>query len=376
VRRLLVDGRWAGARPSGVGNAILRQLTGLGRVASAAGWEVFAVRPALAPAEAAAWNAITGIHQIIVDQLPEAHPRGDWWQQVSLPALARQLRADVLYSPAFTGPILPIGRTKRLLMVHDDLPWSQPDSYPLSFRLYLRTLCQFAARSADRVLVPSKDVKRRLTARLGLAPQRIAVVPHGLEGARYLPSSTVTRQPIVLYIASSEPRKNHEVLFRAAKLLPRGVQLVFVGYRVGEEELLRLRRQYPGPWEVIPQASETEIIALLASAQLLVHPSLGEGFGFPLLEAMAAGVPVLAADIPVLREVLGSAGRYALPHDPQAWGSAIEAILSDPALQEDLRQGGLERARLFSLERCARRIIRIADQAIGAQRASPPDDFT
>ena len=367
ARRLVVDARWVGPRPTGVGNSIVRQLMGLDRLLAsgeARPWQVFAIRraDALESAEGRAnWSGMQHIHTIDVDAPPDRHPAGDWWLHRTLPQLLRSLGADVLFSPAYLTPLSCPGAA-RVVMMHDDLIWSEPDSYPWRFRSYLALGCRLAA-GAERLIFPSADARDRVAARLGLAADRTGVVPHGLDAVSYR-QAAVARSPEIVFVASAETRKNHEVLLDALAAIDPSVGLHFVGFAPDATRDRRLREKYPHRWRATPQAPASEVARHLAGSVAMAHPSKGEGFGLPILEAMACGTPMVLSDIPVLREVAGDAALYAPPSDPASWATALNALIKDDVIRRRLVEAGEKRLQLFTLEESARALLRECGYAL------------
>jgi glycosyltransferase involved in cell wall biosynthesis len=201
-------------------------------------------------------------------------------------------------------------------------------------------------RRADRAIVISEFVRDRAIARLGLAPDRVRVVPSGLDHARFVPAS-VEREPFLLYPARRWRHKNHDALFEAFALLRR------------RRPDLRLVLTGGGNFGAVPEGVDVrglvpldELVSLLQRAAALVFPSLYEGFGQPPLEAMASGCPVACSDAASLPELTAGAARLFDPRSPQAIAAAVEEVLADP---EPWVERGLTRAGSFSWDETARR---------------------
>lgn len=364
-RHLVIDARSVRARRTGVGNSVYRQLLGIDRLLAAGerGWRVTVIRfgPDLAdPDFRSRWSIFRHLHLIDTPADPTSHPAGDWWQQVTLPALLRRLGADIVYSPAYVGP-LSTGRVARAVMLHDDLVWSQAESYPWKFRLYIRTMARLSARSATTVLYPSEDARKRCNRRLGLR-SRAAVVPHGLDVADFPPAPLEGRDPIVLCVASAERRKNQEVLVRALAG-SQDLRLVLIGVSEhAAERIAELRRLDPAARiEFIPHADEKTISQHLRRAAVFALPSRGEGFGLPVLEAMASGTPMVLSDIPVLHEVAGDSALYRHPDDVKGWADALREAAGHDAATRDRVARGMDRLPQFTLEGAAERLLKVLD---------------
>lgn len=373
-RHLVVDARCVSLIPTGIGNAVLRQLAGLDKLlndTSGERWQVTAIRlgrDLTEPGYLEYWKAFRNIHFVESWADPTSHPRSDWWMHVELPRLLRDLDTDVYYGPAYMVPFRISRRIARMVMFHDDLAWSHPTSYPFRFRHFIRMQMHLSSKAAERIIFPSHAARDSCTKRLGLAKNRVGVVHHGLpeRQAPILPQDQ--RDDLVVCVASAEARKNQMVLVKALAgyTSPR---LALVGYSPGDRGHLEKLRSLRAPLEIVPVASHVQVESWLSRAALFALPTLGEGFGFPVIEAMAAGTPLLLSDLPVMREVAGDAAVYLPPGDPKAWRKAIESLLANPTRREHLSALGLERVATFSLENCAKGLLREASRAIKSAHA-------
>ena len=356
----VIDARSIRAKRTGIGNGVLRQLLGLERMLAAgehANFTITAIRfaPDLPDAEFLhRWDEFHHIRMVDTDADHTAHPAGDWWQQRTLPAMLDAMGADVLFSPAFIGPAR--GRFRRLLMIHDDLIWSQPSSYPAKFRAYMDAMIRRSAKGADRILYPSQDARQRCDRLLNSSPEKSAVLHHGIDAAQFTAAPLSVREKFIVCIASGERRKNHEVLIRAMAN-QRDLKLVFIGIE-GAQRLVELRALMENQEvEFIPSANESAIRDHLRRAVALALPTRGEGFGLPVLEAMACGTPVILSDIPVMHEVAADAATYVDPDDVKAWK---DAVFATSAVSPDVQARvtiGLKRTSQFTLEENARKLL-------------------
>jgi glycosyltransferase involved in cell wall biosynthesis len=361
---LLIDARCVRASPTGVGNAVLRQIQGIDRILPD-GWRVTVLRLATEWRHGrfgANWADLTRIHFIDCPVDPADHPRAERWELFELPRLVRAVGATAFYGPAYLiPPWLPAG-VGRVVMFHDDLVWSQPGSYPLAFRLMLRARMRLAARTAHRVLFPSAAARDACMARLGLPHHRTGVVPHGLAAPAVTAPWPGERERLVVCVASAEPRKNQELLLEAMRRVP-DARLVLVGFNTRDARRLAPWRAAGDRVEIIPSAPAAEVTAWLERARVAALPTRGEGFGFPALEAMAAGLPLVASDLAVLREVAGPAAVYLPPDDVGAWRRVLERALDGDPVFARRAEAGRRRAARFTLERCAARLLREVSRA-------------
>ena len=200
--------------------------------------------------------------------------------------------------------------------------------------------------------MPSAHTRERLLASVrGLDPERIHVTPWGID-ARFSPGPAV-REPFLLTVGTLQPRKNLEAALRAFERLDGEPRLVVVGARGWRVDALEARLAASparSRIEVLGRVCDDELLGLYRSASCLLFPSRGEGFGFPPLEAMACGTPVVAAAAGSLPEVLGRAAPLVDADDADALADAVERVLADPS---PWRERGLERAAGFTWERCA-----------------------
>jgi glycosyltransferase involved in cell wall biosynthesis len=200
-----------------------------------------------------------------------------------------------------------------------------------------------SARSARTVVVPTAFVRDRVTELLGLEPARVRVIHYGVDHGRFSPTAE-PREPFLLYPARPWPHKNHPRLLEAFAMVRR------------ERPDLRLVLTGGGHSGPVPEGVEArevsagELVSLYRRAAALVFPSLYEGFGLPLLEAMACGCPVACSEIPSLVEVCGNAARTFAPNEPESIAAAVADVLDDP---EPWQQRGLERAAGFTWDRTA-----------------------
>jgi glycosyltransferase involved in cell wall biosynthesis len=220
-----------------------------------------------------------------------------------------------------------------------------PSMFSRAERAFRAVAWNRSVQRADRVIAISAFVGERAVAKLGIPEERVRAIPLGVDHDTLKPAD-VEREPILLYPARRWPHKNHERLFEAFALLRRDradLRLVLTG---GGSFV-------SAPEGVEPRGlvSRDELVSLMQRSSALVFPSLYEGFGLPLLEAMACGLPVASSNAASLPEVGGDAARYFDPTDPQAIADAVHDVLEAP---DEWRARGLARAQEFSWDATAR----------------------
>jgi glycosyltransferase involved in cell wall biosynthesis len=295
-------------------------------------------------------------------------------------ALARAAaheRVDALHVQYFA----PLGYAGPLVLMVHDLAFLHTASCPLGLRLALRALVPWSLRRATRIVTPSDFTRRDLEARYGVASHRISVTWNGVRESFRRGSETEIRGVLARYglepgflfsLGRLNQRKNLGTLLRAhAALRAQGrtdLKLV-IGGKVdhGVKELVRGFRESARSNRVhwVGLIPDADLPAFYAGATCFVYLSLFEGFGLPLLEAMACGCPVVSSDRTACPEVVGTAGLLVDPEDETAIAAAIAQVLDDEALRADLRERGLARSRLFTWQESARRTLGVLREAAG-----------
>jgi glycosyltransferase involved in cell wall biosynthesis len=308
-----------------------------------------------------------------------ARRREQWvlGEQTLLPPLAARAGVEVLHSLASTAPAW--GRFRRVLTVHDLIYARFPDAHPGIRDRGMRVLVPLAARRSERLIAISQSTRRDLIELLGTPSGKIDVVPQGLGAIRRAPalSAEQTRarfglegRRVLLTLSAKRPHKNLLALIGALARIPspRRPLLVLPGYPTWHEAELRARAAELGVSADVRLEGwldEREIEGLWALADAFIYPSLYEGFGLPVLEAMARSIPVACAEASSLPEVAGDAALLFDPRSESAIAQAVERLLGDPALAQSLRERGLARARGFTWERTARLTLESYSRALG-----------
>jgi glycosyltransferase involved in cell wall biosynthesis len=271
---------------------------------------------------------------------------------------------------------VPIGlRVPRVVVTLHDLIWIEHPSLIQGgalgriarqvTHLYGRVAIPRALRRADRIIAISAYSAARAIARYGLDRGRIEVVHHGVAHDRFfptVPSQPSRGEPYFLCLGNTRPYKNISTALQAfAECCRRrpGIRLVIAGRGDSLNELRLLARALRVNDRVsfTGLVSDAELLRLLHGAVALVFPSIIEGFGLPVLEAMAAGCPVVASNCPTLVEIAGGAALHCDPASPSDFSTAMQGLLHDPALRADLRNRGIAHAAGFAWETCAARTL-------------------
>jgi glycosyltransferase involved in cell wall biosynthesis len=274
------------------------------------------------------------------------------WYPALLPRAARRAGADVLHCTIFRAP--PRARVPTILTVHDLAVLRRPEVFPAWTRLYGRTALRPTIRAADRVFAVSEFSKRETAELAGVDPDHIDVVPNAVEPV-FSAEGDAAAGEYVLAVGTLEPRKN---LARVVEATARaGVQLRLVGAPGwGDERITGGHVWWLGRLE------DAALAEAYRGARALVFPSLYEGFGIPVLEAMACGTPVVTSAGSVMAEVSGGAAVLVDPLDPASIAAGIDEA---DRRREELVPLGLERARLYTWDRAVEAAVAGYRKAVG-----------
>jgi glycosyltransferase involved in cell wall biosynthesis len=299
---------------------------------------------------------------------------GRLWRCGGATLAALGTKADILFSP--TSYVCPLGLVPVVAMVADATPLRLP-SHLFVANSVMRTFSYMATRFSQRVLTISECSKRDLVEFYKVAPEKITVTycgyhqelfntnTLGSEALEVLLNRFGIRRPYIFHHGTIQPRKNFQRLIEAyAQVMDRNrnldMQLVLAGsFGWQYEPIVRAGTELKGRGKVIftGPLPEKELALLLKGSAASVIPSLYEGFCLPMVEAMACGVPTIAANTSCLPEVSGGVLRYFDPLSVDDMAARIEELLEDGSLREQLARDGLKRASFFSWEKCAKETL-------------------
>jgi glycosyltransferase involved in cell wall biosynthesis len=288
------------------------------------------------------------------------------WEQLGLPLVARAEGVDVVHSPHYTTPLL--CRRRRVVTVHDVTFFSEPEVHRPVKRLFFRAWIRLSCRLADVIVTPSRATAVELDRAIGHPVEQTVVAPHGVDHERFRPpepprvAATRARYELdgdyVLFLGTIEPRKHVPALIRAHALLAAdGAEaplLVLAGARGWETETERALGEHPHPGSVrvLGYVDADDVVPLLGGATVVAYPSSGEGFGLPVLEAMATGAAVLTTRRLAIPEVAGDAAAYCEP-TAESIAAGLRQLIADDAQRATLRRRAIDRAVGFSWQRSA-----------------------
>lgn len=288
------------------------------------------------------------------------------WLATAFPAVLHNSAVDLVYCTVPEGSVVHDSRVKQVITIHDLLPLRYPRYYPRQ-HYYFRYILPMVIRQSDAIICDSLATKESVLREFGAPRAPLVVVPAGYNSDLFHPGLRSACEPAYfMFVGDMRPYKNVERVLRAfSDMTEKNVQFVVVGdahrgqahsledwvNRLGLQERVRFTGFI----------SDEEVAEFYRSALALVFPSLWEGFGLPPLEAMASGCPVITSNVASLPEVCGDAAEYVDPTSVDSIRGAMERIIREPALREDLRGRGLDRSKLFSWDRTAHEVWQVLE---------------
>lgn len=303
----------------------------------------------------------------------------DLWLECNLHSLLEDWEAGLFHSPLAAPAV--VRPCPAVMTVHDIIPRVMPEVVDERFRVYFEVRLVPGLRRADHLIAPSAHTARDVTTFYGVSPDRISIVAEAAppehvgvvdpRAADLVLSEARVQRPYLLTVGAIEPRKNISCLLEAWQLLRAehgsSLQLVVVGQaRDRSAELARALEKARKKGGVIwlEQTSSPRLAALYSRAFAFVFPSLYEGFGLPVLEAMSHGLPVIASRVSALPELVGEAGLLIDPYDPREPAAAMHQLVHDDGLRRSLGERAKSRAGQFSLARMAEGTLAAYEKAL------------
>jgi len=298
-------------------------------------------------------------------------------------------KIDVFHSPFLLGPLF--SKRPFILTLHDLMVLKFPNFFEgrnflikIFAKLFFSIVVPITSKKCRMILTDSKNVRSETINFLRIAPEKIKVIYPGVDERFKKLNSKISieelhelnpNKKIILYVGNTRPYKNLPRLLEAFKLLQKkkseNYQLVIGG---GEKRNLPLLKKIVLDLGIEKDVifsenlTDAEVVALMNAADVFVFPSLEEGFGFPPLEAMACGTPVVTSNVSSLPEVVGNAALLVDPENVEEIASAIEKVLTDEKLREELIRKGFERVKRFSWEKTARETIEVYKSVTGIKK--------
>lgn len=275
------------------------------------------------------------------------------WEQTVVPLEASRYRLDVLFNPGFTAPIL--APCPCITVFHDLQHKRHPEHFRWFELPFWRVLLWASAIRSRRLIAVSQATREDLLRYYKLKPESIAVISHGVEPAFFALDRTRV-ESYLLCVSTLHPHKNLDRLIRAYARRKPDFRLVLAGMRgfyTRSLDTLISGLGIADSVQITGWIARTELYRLYERAHAFIYPSTFEGFGMPVLEALAAAIPVACSDIPPLREVADEAVLFFNPLDENAIADALDRIVTDEPLRRRLAEAGPQRARQFTWEQAA-----------------------
>jgi len=303
------------------------------------------------------------------------------WTQRVFPFLLRRDKPDILFMPIQMLPFLKAKSQKSVVTIHDLAFLLYPETFPAKDAFLHKLYVREAITKADHLIAITEATKQDIIKFYKVNPDKITVVYHGVDKERFrlmqkgeeslvenVKSKYNITKPYILYIGNVQPRKNIQGLIKAYQQMRKNTkhnyQLVIAGAKAWlvENVMQEIGNEYREDIIFTGRFEDAELAPLLWGSDLFVLPSFYEGFGLPILEAMACGIPTLVSNTPSLVEVGGEASLSFNPHSVDDMAKVLDNVISDSDLRQEMRAKGLKRVEDFSWSRCAKETIQVIDK--------------
>lgn len=322
---------------------------------------------------------LLGDHSVQVQTPFDSHPRGDLHRNFNVRKLIQERSIELFFSPAFYS--IQMGRgIPQVVLIHDLAVFDQPESIGPAFRLYLRNMIGSTVRNATIITTPSDFIRNRIVDRFNVSESRVRTIHLGVDPAfgsyddkraETLRAHYCLPSRFILNVATIEPRKNLMVLLDAYSIYKARsgdpLSLVLVGKDGFRSETIRRRAENADVAthvRFLGYIPEEDLVQLMGLAVCLVYPSTYEGFGLPVLEAMAAGCPVITSNEASLPEVTGDAAELVDPGNRTALVRAIRKVSENSSIRSRMSIAGQRRAADFTWEKTAHKYHEVFQQAM------------
>jgi glycosyltransferase involved in cell wall biosynthesis len=300
------------------------------------------------------------------------------WTQRVFPFLLRRDKPDVLFMPIQMLPFLKSKNQKSVVTIHDLAFLLYPETFPAKDAFLHKLYVREAITKANHLIAITEATKKDIVKFYKVNPDKITVIYHGVDKDRFrlmkegeenlvtdVKSKYNITKPYILYIGNVQPRKNIQGLIKAYQKMSKNTshdyQLVIAGAKAWlvEDVMKEIGENYREDIIFTGRFEDAQLPPLLWGSNLFVLPSFYEGFGLPILEAMACGVPTLVSNTPSLVEVGGDASLSFDPHSIDDMAKVLDNVISNPDLRTEMREKGLKRVAEFSWNRCAQETINV-----------------
>ncbi len=374
--KIMIDARSVDVRQSGVGNYVTHLIQGLKTVDSRNRYVLMVTRKQMK----AFPDFFREFDNYTVPFSSENHVLGDPWEFFVLPGALKKTSVNLFHGPAFMAPPLH-KRFKSVATIHDLVAFHHPHTIPTKYAFYMRFLIKLMIRKVDAIITDSEFIRNEIIKMFRVDAGRVFTVPISVSEIfkpvedsgkiEELKKRFGIKKKYFLHVGNIEPRKNLINLFHACDIvwdkLGKDFQLVVVGKRgwlYGEIFETLKRAKFAADVVFTGYVRDKDIPVLYSGAEFFVFPSLYEGFGLPILEAMRCGVPVIASHVASLPEVGGDAVFYVDPYDPKDIAEKMLTLAYDTSLRERLKERGFLQASRFSWEKTARKTLDVYE-AVG-----------
>ncbi len=313
----------------------------------------------------------------------------DAWENIALPAILKRHEIDVFHSPTFHLPLLTTRRVKSVITIHDLVVFKIPEIYPRYYTSYWRFVIRRSLDTACKIIAISRATKLDIMDLFNIREDKIHVIYHGIDLKRFRVQKEADRleptlkkyglkRPYIMTLGLSDPRKNGERILSSYSRIAgsgeaghAGLAVCGVLRRRNQRFLDQIKALGLSNMVMLTGFVEDEDLPILYSAaDLFLFPSLYEGFGLPILEAMACGTPVITSNISSMPEVAGDAALLVDPYDVDGLARAMKEVLTNKKLRGHLKKKGFERVKKFSWERCARQTLEVFNRVGSSSRNS------